>query len=123
MDNNKLSKAHKFLDLAHKELKEYEKNKDEVILQEACKKGWGAVVFALKAVNPKIKYHRDFGETAARLAKEYNDEEILHGESCGEALHRTGFHEGDLPSSAVELNLKCVGNFLKLIDNILNGKK
>jgi len=78
MDNNKLKKAYKFLDLAYKELNEYEKNKDEVILQEACEKGWGAVVQALKAVNPEIRRHADFGKTAVKLTKEYNNEEIMH---------------------------------------------
>jgi hypothetical protein len=123
MDNNKLKKAYKFLDLAYKELNEYEKNKEEVILQEACGKGWGAVAQSLKIVNPKIRRHADFGDTTLKLSKEYENEEILHGESCGEALHRTGFYEGAMTKEVAKANLKYVGNFLRLIDNILNGKK
>lgn len=76
---------------------------------------------ALKAVNPKIRYHRDFGETASKLARQYNNDEIVHGEACGEALHRSGFYEGNLGKLTVEDYLKCIDNFLTSIDDILNN--
>jgi len=123
MDNNKLKKAYEFLDLAWQELEEYKKNGREVVLQEACEKSWDAVVQVLKAVNPKIRRHADFGKTAAKLAEEHNNEHIVYGEACGETLHRSGFYDSALDIVAVKHQLKCVNNFLKLIDNILKGKK
>ncbi|MFH0775876.1 MAG: PaREP1 family protein [bacterium] len=119
--NGRLKLANRFLEEAREELKRYESTKDELFLREACEKGWGVVMTALKVVNPDIKRHADFGKTATKLAKEHNKMEMVYGESCGEALHRTGFYEGDMDAETVEINLKCVENFLKLIDNILNN--
>jgi hypothetical protein len=121
--NKKFRIAEDFLKEAWEELRKYEQEGKETSLRQACEKGWAAVTQALKVINPKIKVHRDFGDTALKLAKEYNMEEILHGESCGEALHRTGFYEGQMSKGVVEANLKCVENFLKLINKILNSKK
>jgi len=122
--NKKLGLAEEFLKEAQKQLKEYEATKNELNLRQACEKGWGVVMSALKIVNPKIKRHRDFGETAAKLAKEYNNKEILHGEACGELLHREGFYEGAISKERAQYLLEDVKDFLKLIDNILmNGKK
>ncbi len=121
--NKNLQLAEEFLKEGKLELKRYEVTGKEMLLREACEKGWGAVMSALKAINPEIRQHRDFGKTATQLAKEYNNEEIVYGESCGEALHRTGFYEGDMDVETVEINLHCIENFLKFIDNILsNGK-
>lgn len=121
MTNGKLKLAYEFLEESHLQLSKYEATKKELNLRQACEKGWGTVAQALKAVNPKIKYHRDFGETAARLAKQYNDPEIAHGELCGESLHRSGFYEGDLGPNVVKEGLNCIDNFLTSIDNILNN--
>lgn len=121
--NKKLRLADKFLKEAWEQLKKYEDTKEELYLRQACEKGWGAVAQALKATNPKIKRHADFSDTAAKLARKYDNEEIVHGESCGETLHRTGFYEGALTKPAVEINLKSAEDFLELIDNILNGRR
>jgi len=122
MKNKKLSLAENFLKEGLEELKKYEATKNRLFLQEACEKGWASVAQALKVVNPDIKRHADFGKTATKLAKKYNKMEIVYGESCGEALHRTGFYEGAMDVETAEINLKCVEKFLKLIDNILNLK-
>lgn len=119
--DKRLTLAGEFLEEAHLQLSKYEATKKELCLRQACEKGWGAVAQALKAVNPKIRYHRDFGETAARLAKQYGNHEIAHGELCGESLHRSGFYEGELGSNAVEEGLICIDDFLKSIDTILNN--
>jgi len=119
--DKRLALASEFLEESQKELKMYEDTKREMHLWEACEKGWGTIAQALKAVNPEIKRHSDFGKTAAKLAEEYNNEEIVHGESCGETLHRSGFYEGALDISAVRHHLKSVEDFLKSIDNILNN--
>jgi hypothetical protein len=122
MEKKKMDKrlrlANEFLEEAREQLKKHEETKKELNLRQACEKGWGSVAQALKAVNPKIRYHRDFGETAAKLARKYNQQEIVHGEMCGEALHRSGFYEGSLGVLIVEDSLKCIDNFLKSIDNI-----
>jgi len=124
MKNKKLSLAENFLKEGLEELKKYEATKNRLFLQEACEKGWASVAQALKVVNPDIKRHADFGKTALKLAKEYNNEEIMHGEAYGEHLHRAGFYEAQLDKEETEYGLLVVKNFLKLIDNILmNGKK
>ncbi|MEW6482683.1 MAG: PaREP1 family protein [bacterium] len=119
--NKRLALAEGFLKEGKLELKRYKATGNEMLLREACEKGWGCVMAALKAVNPEIKYHKDFGKTATQLAKKYNNEEIVHGESCGEALHRTGFYEGDMDVETVEVNFHCLEKFLKIIDNILSN--
>jgi len=119
--DRKLALAGEFLEESHKELKRYEDTKREMHLWEACEKGWATVAQALKAVNPEIKRHSDFGKTAAKLAEEYNNEEIIRCEASGETLHRSGFYEGALDISAVRHHLKSVEDFLTSIDNILNN--
>jgi hypothetical protein len=122
--DKKLALAEKFLKEAWSQLKKYEDTKEELNLRQACEKGWGVVAQALKAVNPKIRRHADFGRTATKLAEEYNDKEMVHGEAMGEHLHREGFYEGHLNKKEVEYGLMSVEDFLKSIDNILmNGKK
>lgn len=121
--NKKLVLAEKSLKEALNELKRYEETKNELFLQEACEKGWGAVVKALKVVNPKIRKHADFGRTARRLAEEYNNEEIFHGEAMGEYLHSTGFYEGAVGLEEARHGLCCIENFLKLIDNVLTDDR
>jgi hypothetical protein len=80
---DRLKKARGFLEEAKKEFLLYKEKKDEVLLAQSAEKGWGAVASALKAVNPKIRRHRDFGETAAKLARRYNNTEIAHGDIRG----------------------------------------
>jgi len=92
------------------------------LLRQACEKGWGCVAQALKIVNPNIRRHLEFGRTAAELAEKYNNEEVVHGEMCGELPHRQGFYEGDLDEKIIEHGLRCVQDFLILINGILNGK-
>lgn len=121
--NKKLILSYKFLEEAWESLKKYKENKDELYLRQACEKGWGAVMSSLKKINPKIRRHSDFSKTAAKLAKEYNNLEIIKGESCGEALHSIGFYEGAIKEEAVELNLRCIEEFLGVMNNILNSKK
>jgi hypothetical protein len=118
----KLRLSMKFIKEAKEQLQRYEATSDELYLHQACEKGWGAVAHVLKAVNPEIKRHRDFGKTAAKLAEEYNEPEIAHGEAFGELLHRSGFYEGDLDITLVIQGLRCIENFLKLMDDILNQK-
>jgi hypothetical protein len=121
--NKKLILAENFLKEGLEELKRYEATKNELFLQEACEKGWGAVAKALKAVNPKIRRHADFGKTARELAEEYNNEEIFLQEVMGEYLHSRGFYEGSVGLEEAKHGLLTVRNFLKSIDNILmNGK-
>jgi hypothetical protein len=121
--NKKLSLAENFLKEGYEELKKYEVSKNELFLQEACEKGWAAVAKALKAVNPNIKRHADFGKTARELAEEYNNEEIFLQEVMGEYLHSRGFYEGSVGLEEAKHGLLTVRNFLKLMDNILiNGK-
>jgi hypothetical protein len=120
--NKKLSLANEFIKEAWEQFQRYEKTGNELNLRQACEKAWATVAQALKVVNPQIKTHRDFGETAAALAKKYNNPEITYGEAFGEALHRSGFYEGDLGPGIVRQGLECIENFLKLIDNILNQK-
>jgi hypothetical protein len=118
--NKKLSLANKFIKEAWEQFQQYEKTGDELYLRQACEKGWATVAQALKAVSPEIRTHRDFGETAAALAKKYNNPEITYSEYCGEALHRSGFYEGDLGPGIVRQGLECIENFLELMDNILD---
>jgi hypothetical protein len=122
--NKKLILADNFLKEGWEELKKYEASKNELFLQEACEKGWGAVAKALKVMSPDIRRHSDFGKTARKLAEEYNNEEIFRTEAVGEYLHRTGFYEGAVGIEEVKHGLLAVEDFLKLMDNILmNGKK
>lgn len=122
--NKKLDLAYRFFDVAKEQLKKYKETKDEVCLRQASEKGWSAVAQALKAVNPKIRRHADFGKTASMLATEYNNEEIMRCEAFGEHLHRAGFYEGLLDIEEVRHGFLAVEDFLKLIDNILlNGKE
>jgi DNA recombination-dependent growth factor C len=90
--DERLGLADRFLKQAWQELKGYSENKDEVLLRQSCEKGWGCVAQALKVVNPEIKRHAEFGKTALKLAKEYNNEEIFRLEAVGEYLHRAGFY-------------------------------
>jgi hypothetical protein len=121
--NKKLILADNFLKEGWEELKKYEASKNELFLQEACEKGWSAVAKALKAINPDIRRHSDFGKTARKLAEEHNNEEIFRTEAVGEYLHRTGFYEGAIGIEEAKHGLLAVKDFLKSIDNILNGKK
>ncbi|MFH0775807.1 MAG: PaREP1 family protein [bacterium] len=122
--NKRFGLAERLLRDAEIELGEYKTKGEEAFLVQACEKGWDAVAQGLKAVNPEIKRHQDFGRTAARLAKEHNNPEIAVGELCGETLHRSGFYEGELPAEIVEEGLSCIRNFLGFIkDILLNGKK
>jgi len=122
--NKKFVIAERLLKDAEIELSEYKTKEEQSFLVQACEKGWSAVASGLKAVNPEIKRHQDFGRTAARLAKEYNNPEIAIGEICGETLHSRGFYEGDLPVEIVEESLKRIRVFLNSIkDILLNGKK
>jgi hypothetical protein len=123
MKGEKLALAEDFLEGAWDELRKYESTKDERFLREACEKGWGAVAQALKAVNPNIKRHADFGKTAIKLAKEYKDEEIFRCEAIGEHLHRAGFYEGLLDAEEIKYGLSAVEDFLKLIDKVLDSRE
>ncbi|MEW6104403.1 MAG: PaREP1 family protein [bacterium] len=119
--NKRLALTEEFLKEGKIELKRYETTKKETALWQACEKGWATVAQALKAVNPKIRRHADFGKTAANLGEEYNNEEIIHKEASGETLHRSGFYENALDVIAVKHHLKSVEDFLKFIDNILSN--
>ena len=121
--DERLKLADNFLRHAWEEFRGYSEKKDEVLLRQACEKGWGCVAQALKVVNPNIRRHAEFGRTAAELSEKYNNEEIVHGEAFGELLHREGFYEGDMDEKTIEHGLRCVENFLMLINGILNGKK
>ena len=116
--------ASEFLEEAQRQLKKYGKTKKELNLRQACEKGWGTVAQALKVVNPEIKRHAEFGKTAAKLAREYNNEKIMYDEAFGEHLHRAGFYEGLLGVEEIKYGLSAVEDFLKSIDSILsNGGK
>jgi hypothetical protein len=117
-----LQLAIKFIEEADEQLQQYEITKDELCLHQACEKGWAAVAQALKATNPDIKKHADFGRTALKLAQKYNNREIMYAEAYGEHLHRAGFYEGQLSKEEIEYGLVIIKEFLKLIDNILNQK-
>ncbi|MEW6617888.1 MAG: hypothetical protein AB1422_00810 [bacterium] len=122
--NKKLALAEEFLEEGKLELKRYEATKKETSLWQACEKGWATAACALKVVNPKIRRHADFGKTATQLAKEYGNLDLMHGEACGEMLHRSGFYEHALDKEVVKEGLFSIESFLNLIDNILlNGKK
>jgi 3-dehydroquinate synthetase len=120
---SKLKLAYDYLEEAQAELKNYEATLKELHLWQACEKGWAAVTQALREVNPEIKKHADFGKTAAKLAEDYKNEEIAHGEACGEMLHSKGFYETSLDFLSIKHGLICIENFLKLIDNIIKDRK
>jgi hypothetical protein len=122
MKHENINLALKFIQEAWAELRKYEVMADELHLRQACEKDWGAVAQALKIINPDIKRHADFGETAARLARKYNNREILRLEACGELLHREGFYEGTISKDRARYLLEDVEEFVKLIDKILNQK-
>jgi hypothetical protein len=48
----------KFIKEAEEQLQRYEAITDELHLHQACEKDWGAVAYALKAINSQIKRHR-----------------------------------------------------------------
>ncbi|MEW6680761.1 MAG: PaREP1 family protein [bacterium] len=122
--NKKLQLAEEFLKEGKLELERYETTKKETSLWQACEKGWASVSCVLKAVNPKIRRHADFGKTAMQLARKYNNREIMLGEACGEMLHRSGFYEHALDKDVIKESLFSIESFLHLIDNIvLNRKK
>ena len=123
--------AEKALGEAKKEYERYLKEKEGVILREACEKGWMATFLATDYLLMQ-KYGRKKPESAEERRRALYDLESLREEvkahnlrdrfgSRAYHLHIIGFYEGQLKPDELVTELEKVEKYLDVIRGLVRG--
>ena len=128
-ENHHLKEAKKLYQKALEEFEKAEEKNDDIVLRDACGKGWLSTIEATYALLVKKGIKEEElpkgGDRGRRyMVHKYAERELkLYYSSLRDDLHIEGYYEGTLSFEEMERNLDDLNLYIKKIEELEGGSQ